>query len=158
MDKRITWKVLAYEKCDECKKAGEKDEYPYNQDLCRLVHTEGFKDIGHPEIATVLNVDPAKITMIFNSMGLEIVEGKRRFDNPDDYEEVVANGYTVRIVKYDGDDMLYMFLPDENNKFPGDKGCGEGFKLQDKYAKAISKIRIRDKEVPSWEDSIIMPW
>lgn len=147
MDKRITWKVLAFQMCDECREAGVKPDYPEDQDAYLLVHTDGFKDIGHPEIATVLNMDPKITTMIFNHMGLEIVEGKRRFDVPGEYEEVVENGYKVKIVKYDNDDMLYMFVPDKHGKFPGDQGCDKGFCSQEEYARATSEIRARDKSI-----------
>lgn len=101
-------------------------------------HTHGLNEYGHRELCICINIPQEVACGILNACGMMIANNGETFEKGIS-NKVLEDGYNVFFEEYPDDPVLYIFLPDENNKFPQNNDCNELYKLQGKYAKYISE-------------------
>lgn len=102
------------------------------------IHTHGLSKYNHPEICIPLDIGKDTAMNVLNTLGYRIAVANEKFEEGEDHT-VLADGYTVRFVKFDMDDTLYLILPDVNNRLPGDVQCESPYSHQLFYAEIIHK-------------------
>lgn len=105
------------------------------------VHTHGLDKYNHPELCTVLNIDPYILGRILNSMG-KMVQSNITSFSIGRFSSVLQGDYEVELIKFPDENVLYIMLPDKNNKLPGEEGCQEPYCHQRFYAKLIHEHNI----------------
>ena len=101
------------------------------------IHTHGLNQHNHREICIPFKLPPDTAMDILNRCGLRIVHDSAEFKEGIDHS-VLSDGYDAKFISFDNDPTLYLILPDENNKFPGDEDCQYPYNQQEIYAKIIS--------------------
>ncbi len=103
------------------------------------IHTVGLTEYGHPELAVVVSIPPETAGEILNTLGSRIANGER-FDIPGVYENILQDGYPVRMVRAEygiGNEMMVLILPDESRRLPEDVGCVTPYCQQKEYIRLI---------------------
>lgn len=101
-------------------------------------HTHGLNKYGHRELCFVLALEPQLLGSLLNDIGMKIAnEGAAYAEGL--IPNILGSGYELKGYTIKDDPTLYLFMPDENNKFPGDEGCNPDFVMQEKYARYISE-------------------
>ena len=106
-------------------------------------HTHGLNEYGHKELCLCINIEPKLATGILNTCGLMIANDKEVFKGVS--EKVLEGGYKVYFEEFPNDPVLYIYLPDANNRLPQDEDCNPIYKMQKEYAKYISKNELTIK-------------
>lgn len=128
--------IIHYVQNHDCDICGKHEENPIGFNGFANIHTHGLKLHGHSEICIPLDIGMDIATNVLNTLGQRIVLNNEVFE--EGYNEtILANGYKVRFIKFDGDDMLYLILPDVNNNLPGDDKCEFPYSSQLFYAEII---------------------
>lgn len=94
-------------------------------------HTHGMEKYGNLDFQIVLPISPEKITLLLNTICLEVQKG-RRFEQGD-YpleNEVYTAPFRLQKVRETGRDVLRIILSDPNFRFPEDLLCEEPYKYQ----------------------------
>ena len=104
-------------------------------------HTHGLSEYGHRELCICVNIPENLALSILNNCGMMIANHGEVFEKGIT-NKVLEGGYDVLFEEYPDDPVLYIILPDENNKFPQDDGCNELYKKQAEYALYISKNKL----------------
>lgn len=101
-------------------------------------HTHGLNKHGHRELCLVLNMGQEVGGSLLNNLSAAIAfEGKQLTEGI--HNDMLQNGFNLEIISLPDDPVLYVILPDENNRFPSDEGCASPYNKQYEYAKIISK-------------------
>lgn len=94
-------------------------------------HTHGLKEcFNHTDLEIVLPIHPQMAGGIFHGM-VNLIKKGESFENKIMSDKVIQN-YNVQLFRVnDGTrDLIRIILPDENGKFPSDKGCADVYKNQ----------------------------
>lgn len=128
--------------CSECNNENDtymsdmQEKHPFFGNC----HTHGMKAHGHTEMVICLNMGDKAMAHLLNSFGLILIENNLpRLEHDKEYEGFLKNGYKIKTYQPDNCPVVFIFMPDKNNKFPGDKGCEFPYCSQQKYADIIIK-------------------
>lgn len=135
----IDWKIIYTAngiRCENCGKTG----YPYIKGIC-WASTNGLKEhYHHSELEMVLDVEPAEISRVLNTLGLMVKNG-RHFASGDLVDSIYAD-CPIRLdrIEHDGD-TLRVIIPDSSNRWPEDPACERPYCLQSQPIGSLGKIR-----------------
>lgn len=133
--------------CEVCGKKPE--ESPIHFPGFANIHTHGLERYGQKELCLCLDLGMEVAKNLLNTLGMRVAKGETIFTegirtdilspNPETGKE-----YDVQLISFDGDDNIYIILPDENGKLPmdGDE-CDMPYRYQEIYADIISKDKKR---------------
>jgi len=99
------------------------------------VHTHGMERYGHLDFQTVLPIAPEKATVLLNTIGFEVQNG-RKFE-PGDYGDdshVYSCAFRLEQHRETGRDVLRLIFPDPQFRFPEDPLCEKPYKYQTETA------------------------
>ena len=93
-------------------------------------HTHGMEKYNHPNFQIVLDYDVQQGVRILNVLCLLVSRGAR-FKDGDCFKKFFMDG-DIRFAAFKeaGRDILRVIIPDEYNRFPGEKGCDAGYEVQ----------------------------
>ena len=111
------------------------------QEFLGNIHTHGLSSHGHQELCIVLALGPNGGNLL-NAMGMDIVCHNKKYVKGI-YTDVLIDNYQIEIYSLPQDPVLYVILPDPNNKLPSDSKCEFPFNKQYEYVKIISKENAR---------------
>ncbi len=126
MDKKSDW-IIHYVTIGD-------DKYKYIVNI----HTHGLNKYNHKEFCMVLDIGSI-CSEIINSICHDVVFNGKIFSEGI-YSGISENKYNIEIISLPNDPVLYIILPDENNKLPSDKDCQYPYNQQYKYVKTISAM------------------
>ena len=133
-DNKIEW-VVHYVQEHHCDICGKHEEKSSGFSAFANVHTHGLNLFNHPELCITIDIGPEIIMPVLNTLGLRIKHGESF--SPGIYDDALANGYKAKFIKFDNEDILYLILPDSQNRFPEDSGCEFPYNKQLFYAEII---------------------
>lgn len=119
--------------CDICGKHNEDNMGLYG---FANIHTHGLNKHNHPEICIPLDIGMEVATQVLNTLGYRIAVKGETFQEGY-HDDVLANGYKAKFIKFDEDDKLYLILPDVNNRLPEDDMCESPYSHQLFYTQII---------------------
>ena len=132
----------------------DKDEYMAN------IHTHGLlESYHHPEITLTIALQPQDASRILNAIGHKIAEGAKykpfkEYTKLFDMKDITTGKIRhmpikfiifPEIVRGVQDTNLYLILPDEEGRFPGEPNCQYPFNMQECYAAEIHQINLVEK-------------
>ena len=81
-------------------------------------HTHGMEDFGHLDFQVVLNIKPAEIGYLLNTMGERVRDGER-FQSGDMIKGLFLDcDVRLDLFRETGRDVLRLIIPDGDNRFP----------------------------------------
>lgn len=102
------------------------------------IHTHGFSTNNHDEICVPFDIGTKVIMQILNTMGFRIRDLNDTFDVGKN-STILGGDFDVEFYRSNNSKVLYMLLPDPNNKFPGEEGCEFPYSQQKIYADIIEE-------------------
>lgn len=100
------------------------------------IHTHGLNNHGLPELCLVIAIHQDQAADVLNTLAMRAVAGDIIL-HEGVTKDVLADGYRCRIIRFKGENKLYIILPDENNRLPGEPMCMKPFCGQIEYAKKL---------------------
>jgi len=97
------------------------------------IHTHGMENYGHLDFQMVLPLKKEQATMLLNTIGLEVQNGKR-FE-PGHYSGAVYScDFRLELHRETSRDVLRLIFPDPQFRFPEDPQCECPYKHQTEIA------------------------
>lgn len=121
---------------ESMKKYGFYIHYIFNGEVINF-HTHGLvESFNHVDFQIAFNIPPDVAMSIMHTIVDKLRKGKR-FKGGDIVEEVIANGYNVKLWQTVecGRPVLRLLLPDKVGRFPDEAECAEAYKVQMKVDK-----------------------
>lgn len=134
------WKIMYVQEhcCEFCGKHGPKEQHNSHEGLANFLnaYTLGLKKYDHDELCIVFDIEsPNTVATILNILGFRIRDNHEKFE-PGINEDILEDA-RVEFYRPEGSKILYLLLPDDNGKLPGEDGCLYPFDQQRRYADII---------------------
>lgn len=108
------------------------------------VHTHGlFDNHNHYDLCIVLDIGFEAAGRLLNSMGMRISRENHTYE-AGIRDDILAGNYRCEVVKFDNEDKLYLLLPDDQDRLPGEPGCEAPYCYQREWAEAIHEDNVRN--------------
>lgn len=128
----------------ECCGGVHTDEDNKHDDYWADVHTHGLWDNhNHYDLCIVLNIGFESAGRLLNSMGMRILRENYVYE-PGIRDDILANNYRCEVIKFDHEDKLYLLLPDDQNRLPGEPGCEAPYCYQREWAEEIHNDNMKN--------------
>lgn len=128
--------IIHYVQNHDCDICGKHEENNIGFPAFANIHTHGLVSYGHPEICIPLDVGQEVAMNLLNTLGYRITVHNETFEEGYN-DDILADGYRAKFIKFNEDDKLYLILPDANNRLPEDDLCEIPYSYQLLYAEII---------------------
>lgn len=127
---KCSW-IVHYSTNETNKKAEVPSEKWYPQYICNA-HTHGLAAFHHKDFQLVLDIGPSSTAFVLNALAERVRNGETFSDG-----EIVSGVYPdcdvkLAVAQEGNRDVFRVLIPDEENRYPGEEGCGYPYSEQDR--------------------------